>query len=262
VKTLKSKLLKLWAIVSSQTGFDPIRTFYSICGIPSYFYDLWRFRKSYNGPLSYTPCLPDRYQDAGETKSEYFWQDLIVARMIHERSPEKHVDIGSRIDGFVAHIGSFREIEIFDVRAVSNVIPGMVFTRVNLTQPLDWSLYGYCDSVSCLHALEHFGLGRYGDTIDSAGATKGLANIANLLRKGGVLYLSTPIGQERVEFNANRVFSPQTIVDWCQEYHLSLDFFMVIRYDGVTQVIQYGSEEFLTLAQENYNLGIFVFSKE
>jgi hypothetical protein len=33
---------------------------------------------------------------------------------------------------------------------------------------------GYCDSLSCLHALEHFGLGRYGDPIDPRGHEKGI----------------------------------------------------------------------------------------
>lgn len=50
------------------------------------------------------PCLHDRYEEAGTTESEYFWQDLLVARMIHDAEPQKHVDIGSRVDGFVAHV--------------------------------------------------------------------------------------------------------------------------------------------------------------
>jgi SAM-dependent methyltransferase len=65
----------------------------------------------------------------------------------------------------------------------------------------------YSDSVSCLHALEHFGLGRYGDPIDPDGHLKGLAALSRLVRPGGVLYLSVPIGPDRIEFNAHRVFS-------------------------------------------------------
>jgi len=37
------------------------------------------------------------------------------------------VDIGSRVDGFVAHVASFREIEVFDVRPISAQIPASSF---------------------------------------------------------------------------------------------------------------------------------------
>jgi hypothetical protein len=56
------------------------------------------------------PCLHDWYEEGGTTRSEYFWQDLLVARMVFETKPEKHVNIDSRVDGFVAQVASFREI--------------------------------------------------------------------------------------------------------------------------------------------------------
>ncbi|MBV5330073.1 MAG: DUF268 domain-containing protein, partial [Chlorobium sp.] len=51
-------------------------------------------------------------------------------------------------------------------------------------------LRSYCDSLSCLHALEHFGLGRYGDPIDPHGYADGLRNMVKILRQGGLFYLS------------------------------------------------------------------------
>ena len=70
------------------------------------------------------------------------------------------------------------------------------------------SLTGITDSLSCLHAIEHFGLGRYGDPIDYDGHVKGLANMTRMIAPGGRFYLSAPMGETRVEFNAHRVFSP------------------------------------------------------
>jgi len=64
------------------------------------------------GLVAFNPQLHDRYMEAGATESEYFWQDLIVARWIQDANPERHVDVGSRIDGFVAHVASTREIEV------------------------------------------------------------------------------------------------------------------------------------------------------
>jgi hypothetical protein len=73
--------------------------------------------------------------------------------------------------------------------------------------PLPSALHGYCRSLSCLHALEHFGLGRYGDPVSYEGHLTGLANLTLMLQTGGRLYLSVPIGPQRIEFNAHRVFS-------------------------------------------------------
>jgi len=44
----------------------------------------------------------------------------------------KHVDIGSRVDGFVAHVASFRDVEVFDIRDLSNSIQNIKFRRFNL----------------------------------------------------------------------------------------------------------------------------------
>ena len=85
--------------------------------------------------MKFMPCLHDRYEEGGATKSEYFWQDLLVARAIHAAKPVKHVDIGSRVDGFVAHVASFREIEVFDVQPISTVVPGVVLPIWNQLQP-------------------------------------------------------------------------------------------------------------------------------
>jgi hypothetical protein len=68
-------------------------------------------------------------------------------------------------------------------------------------------LTDYCDSVSSLHVLEHFGLGRYGDRVDYNGHLLGWENIYRMLRKNGTFYFSVPIGEQRIEFNAHRVFS-------------------------------------------------------
>lgn len=157
-----------------------------------------------------SPHFQDRWDAGGTASGHYFHQDLLVARRIYERQPERHVDVGSRIDGFVAHVAVFREIEVFDIRPVEADVPNIRFVRQDImdasTVPAD-----HCDSLSCLHALEHFGLGRYGDPIDAAGHEKGFASLTKMLRAGGMLYLSVPVGRERVEFNGQRVFSIERV---------------------------------------------------
>lgn len=153
------------------------------------------------------PCLEDRKAASGSARGHYFHQDLLVASRIFEAQPQLHVDIGSRIDGFVAHVAVFREIEVIDIRPLVSKVANIRFKQADLMSPLDEALHGYSDSISCLHALEHFGLGRYGDPVNFDGWLLGLDNLHRMLRPGGTLYLSVPIGPQRIEFNAHRVFS-------------------------------------------------------
>lgn len=152
------------------------------------------------------PCLLDHGASAGEATGHYFHQDLFVAQEIFRRAPQRHVDVGSRVDGFVAHVASFRTIEVIDLRPLTSVHEAIIVRQGNLLSlPDDWS--NSTDSLSCLHALEHFGLGRYGDPCDPAAWRLGLARLSAIVSTGGTLYLSVPIGRQRIEFNAHRIFS-------------------------------------------------------
>ena len=214
--------------------------------------------------LKFYPCLHDNNKENGKINNEYFWQDLLVARWIFEASPEKHVDIGSRIDGFVAHVAAFREIEVFDIRPTTTVIPGIVFQKADLMDKSFLSNFkedDYCDSLSCLHAIEHFGLGRYGDTINHKGYHLGLENMTKLLRAGGKFYLSTPIGKERVEFNANWVFDPRTIIDITSKNGLEIKSLTIFNWEQGIKTLEPSNENLLELSKQDYNLGIFTFIK-
>lgn len=100
------------------------------------------------------PCLHDRYEEGGATKREYFWQELLVARAIYAAKPVTHVDIGSRVDSIVAHVASFREIEVMDVRPSTTAIPGIGFRQLDLMDSATLPIAplggggGYCDSLS------------------------------------------------------------------------------------------------------------------
>lgn len=262
---IKALLIKLHWLISSQLGVDPRIFFRSIRGLPKYLENFIEFRKTFDGKMTFMPCLHDRYEEGGATKSEYFWQDLLVARAIHEANPNKHVDIGSRVDGFVAHVASFRECEVFDVRPISTVVPGVVFRQADLMNPASLPITdntGYCDSISCLHAIEHFGLGRYGDPVNPLGYQRGLANMAKLLQPGGTFYLSTPIGQERVEFNANWVFDPRSIVNCAEPAGLTLKKLIVITAATGPQELRLDAPSLSALAKMHYQLGLFIFTKQ
>ena len=263
MSTVRSVLVKLHWLFSSQLGLDPHAFFEAVVALPRFVRDWLRFRSAYGSRVSLMPCLHDWYSRGDATHSEYFWQDLLVARWVFAANPRRHVDVGSRIDGFVAHLASFREVEMLDVRPVSRPVPGVTFKRADLMQRVAPAPRGeaYCDSLSCLHALEHFGLGRYGDPLDPIGYERGIANMAGLLERGGRFYLSTPIGRERVEFNANRVFDPRTIIRCAQSNGLRLDQLTVVGADGLLAEAALSEQHLQQLAQDHYNLGIFIFTK-
>jgi len=253
-------LRRLYWLLSAQLGIDPRMLVRSLLGLPRYLRDYLRFRARYAGRIELLPCLHDWHEDAGATKLEYFWQDLLVARRIFEARPEKHVDVGSLVGGFVAHVASFREIEVFDVRPISAKIPGVTFRQADLMQPVP-GMSEYCDSLSCLHALEHFGLGRYGDPIDPQGFERGLANLAALLRKNGVFYLSVPVGAERVEFNGQRIIDPRALIALARTHALELTDLQVVRDGGRVETLAANEQQLWDLASQRYALGIFTFKK-
>lgn len=261
---LKKLLIKLNWIFSSQLGLDFRLLALSLFRLPRYISDLWKFNKRYSGKLNFMPCLHDRYEESGAINTEYFWQDLLVARWIFAANPHRHVDVGSRIDGFVTHVSSFREVEVFDVRPITIQIPGVIFRQADLME--DESIensnrVNYCDSLSCLHTIEHFGLGRYGDPINPDGHKKGIFNMSRLLKKDGIFYLSTPIGRERVEFNANRVFDPKTIINIAEECGLEFQKLTIISGGKEIKEIPLTDTSLQGLSCSPYNLGMFIFKK-
>ena len=95
---------------------------------PKHFRYLWKFyedKKQWldqGGKITRSARILSDYADsAGTVKGHYFHQDLLVARLIHEHNPKRHIDIASRIDGFVAHVASFREIEVLTSAPCQNL---------------------------------------------------------------------------------------------------------------------------------------------
>ncbi len=192
-------------------GTDPRR----IAAFRNYRAQYGQFRKL-GGTITHRyPILTDYDVAAGASSGHYFHQDLLVASFIHNNNPARHIDIGSRIDGFVAHVACFRRIEVMDVRALNDFgHPNISFIRADLMDG-EGVQSDMTDSVSCLHAIEHFGLGRYGEPLDPLGHLKGFSNIIRMLKPGGTLYISFPIGRSNeVHFNAHRVFLPSDILAW------------------------------------------------
>jgi hypothetical protein len=240
MKTLLRRVLATEAARGSlhllgELGVNPFKTYRTLRGVPAFVGRHWEFRrqaKRYGnecGPLELRPYFGDRFDGSGSACGHYFHQDLLVARKIFENRPRRHVDIGSRVDGFVAHVASFREIEVFDVRPQRSSARNIQFRQADLSQE-GWSLVDYCDSISSLHAIEHIGLGRYGDPVQYRGHIGALNNIWKALQPRGKFYFSVPMGRQRVEYDGQRVFPLEYLLSLLDKY--VVDSFSYVADDG------------------------------
>jgi hypothetical protein len=207
---------RLLQTVAINGGGNPLTLARAVRGLPAFVRDAVAYRRTQDGrafPLrlgAMLPVLGERYETAGSL-GHYFHQDLWAARKIRARGPAHHIDVGSRIDGFVAHLLVFMPVTVVDVRPLTSDVQGLSFVQADATT-LDAFDDDTVDSLSTLHAVEHFGLGRYGDPVDPQGSFKMMRALARVLKPGGRLYFSVPVGRERLEFNAHRVFAPSTVV--------------------------------------------------
>ncbi|MFC2131527.1 DUF268 domain-containing protein [Bacteroidota bacterium] len=247
-------------------GFNPLTTFNFIKGFPGYIKDYFRFKNKIKGEKNFPFALPlpqlnDKYDKSGVMSGHYFHQDLLVAGKIFQNNPEKHIDIGSRVDGFVAHVASFREIEVFDIRKHIGSIKNIIFRQADLME-LPEELVDYSDSVSSLHAIEHFGLGRYGDKINPDGHLLALRNIYKILKPGGSFYLSVPIGKQRIEFNGHRVFGLSYLMEIIKPDYEIIEFSFVDDAGDLHEKVSLINEVITKNCNCIYGCGIFELLKK
>jgi SAM-dependent methyltransferase len=184
----------------------------SLAYLPRFLAELRRYRRMTGADsvrLGETyPCLTDRIQET-PFDPHYFFQGAWLARRLAQYKPAQHVDIGSSV--MMLSVLSAHVPTVFvDYRPLRTNLPGIQSVGGDLLRlPFaDATLM----SVSSLHVIEHIGLGRYGDALNPQGSRLAAGELARVLRPGGRLFLSVPVGRQRVCFNAHRVFAPTTIV--------------------------------------------------
>jgi len=239
----------------------PRQLFYEFLFFPKYVVNIVRYLRTNNNP-SFPMSIPDLYyatsdskQPAGHVDSHYFLQDIWAARQVNAVKVDIHVDIGSRIDGFISHLlASNQKVTYLDWRAPEIKDPCFKFAQANvMSLPFpDNSV----KSLSCLHVLEHIGLGRYGDPVDSLGHVKATKELARVLSPGGVLLISVPIGKEKLCFDAHRVFDPKTILNLFKDLGL-----IAYSYIDPAKNDVFPSNPMEDFSEKKYFCGLFAFRK-
>lgn len=196
-------------------GLDPIRLVENLRAFPYFLANARRYRAApseKNFALRFRHgvfATADRFRPAGRTTNQGFWQNLWAADYLYRARVRKHVDVGSSVAGFVAHLLPFCEVTYVDLRPLSASWPTLHYVVGSIVKlPFaDRSVV----RVSCLHVLEHVGLGRYGDPVDPGAHRLAAAELRRVLAPAGTLLLSAPVGRERLRFDAHRIFDPATI---------------------------------------------------
>lgn len=238
-----------------QFGYDPRRTIRAVSALPWFLSDLREYRRLAKAPDFLLPMLGDKGDTAGKIPIHYFHQDLWAARLIYQRNPSRHIDIGSSVEGFIAHLLAFREVELVDVRPLPVPVEGLTVTVGDATT-LEMFADNSIDSISSLHAAEHFGLGRYGDPIDPEGHLRFMRALSRVLKPQGRLYFSVPCSaSDEVYFNAHRILSPQTVL------HAFGDLTLLEVSCALDDGTFSKGCELSVLARQKYGCGMFEFTK-
>jgi hypothetical protein len=194
---------------------------------------------------------------AGTHHGQYFWQDLYVAQRIFELAPKTLLDVGSRLDGFVTHVATFRKIEVMDIRPVTSKIPNVEFVQADILSHRSEKRY---EIVTSLHVIEHIGLGRYGDAIDPNGHRKAFLKLSELVEVGGNLWVSFPTAEStEVEFNGQRLIGIFEPLVWAEECRLTLQRLIYLDNDEVFK--EYPLKDLSSISISKGNLAIYNFKK-
>jgi len=251
----KSKNIAYFGYRMVNQVFDPIIFLKGLWGYVWYFRDLIKFRILSPGTkvklLDLYPQLHDKTSMTG-FDAHYFYQQLWLFENVLKNKPKEHVDVGStyQMSGYLSKIVPTTFIDIRPINAKLKNLKILDASILDLPYK-DNSL----ESVSCLHVIEHIGLGRYGDKIDPNGWEKACKELQRVLAEGGRLYVSVPIGKSKVCFNAHRVFDVEDVLKAFNELKL-LEFSAVDDNGSFMQ-----SSDPQVFRKANYGLGMFVFKK-
>ncbi|HWD90006.1 MAG TPA: class I SAM-dependent methyltransferase [Mucilaginibacter sp.] len=199
------------------------------------------------------PIMTDKTSTT-DFEPHYLYHPAWAARILAKTRPDKHIDISSALI-FPAMVSAFLPVEFYDYRPADVKLSDLTCKKADLLNlPFaDNSIY----SLSCMHTIEHVGLGRYGDEIDYDGDLKAAKELKRVLAEGGNLIMVTPVGAPRIEYNAHRIYAYKQVVDMF--YPLELVEFALVPDDYKQFGLINTDEE--TADKQQWGCGCFWFKK-
>ena len=234
------------------------------------YFKLTKFKNDFNYFKSNSQLVDNRFfkvswkercvllsDDTSNTDFErhYVYFPAWAARVLKIIKPQKLVDISSSLR-FVAVVSAFIPTDFYDYRPAPLVLSNLSTKKGDLMDlPFaDNSL----PCVSCMHVVEHIGLGRYGDPIDYDGDLKAMSELSRVLAKAGSLLFVVPLGKPRIVFNAHRIYSYEQVISGFPE--LTLKEFALIPENSKDGGLVYNPAKSL-IDKQTYGCGCFWFTK-
>ena len=182
---------------------------------PLFIRDYFRFKKLSRSEHRFSIRLRDFFPQLFDNTSKthfdphYTYHPAWAARIVAQLKPTKHIDISSILH-FSTLVSAFVPVEFYDYRPAEVRLPNLACKKGDLTA-LPFTT-GTVESISCMHTIEHVGLGRYGDPIDPHGDIKAARELVRVVKKGGTLIYVAPVGKPGIHFNAHRIYSYEQVL--------------------------------------------------
>jgi SAM-dependent methyltransferase len=200
------------------------------------------------------PCLEDRTATTGFDR-HYVYHPAWAARILARTRPEIHIDISSTLY-FVSLVSAFVPVRFYDYRPADLHLPGLACERADLLAlPFpDRSVR----SLSCMHVVEHVGLGRYGDPLDPEGDLRAMRELERVLAPGGDLLFVVPVGRPLIRFNGHRIYAYEQVTGGFPQLQLA-EFTLIPETFADGSPLTGATPE--RVARENYACGCFWFRR-
>jgi len=198
------------------------------------------------------PCLKDKMKTT-DFDHHYVYHTAWAARILAYNKPKMHIDISSSLY-FNAIVSAFIPIKFYDYRPAKLHLNGLTTEEADIcTLPF---LNQSVQSLSCMHVVEHIGLGRYGDPLDPDGDLKAISELKRVLAIGGSLLFAVPIGKPKIMFNAHRIYSFDQIVSYFKGFDL-IEFALIPDNPKEGGLISHATKKIAD--EQNYGCGCFWF---
>lgn len=199
------------------------------------------------------PCLNEKNKTTSFDK-HYTYHTAWAARKLNDLSPKEHIDISS-LTYFSTLVSAFIPVKFYDYRPAKIELDNFQCSHIDLKK-LPFA-DGSIQSLSCMHVVEHIGLGRYGDMLDVDGDLVAIDELKRVVAIGGYLLFVVPIGKAKIMFNAHRIYAYDQVISYFK-YFVLAEYALIPDQSNEGLIINATKQQ---TDKQHYACGCFLFKR-